>query len=150
METSNAESSGQRNSPYPSNRSIRRNSRPLAACFSTAQATHRWQTNSSSMQAKRHHNNAFQTGHSRRQSSPLLQRQWTIYSPAPKPMTFPSVLLRSAIDDGDHAMGFSCRHPQHPPLTPHPRRLAPGRDASHSARSPVSCCSGRRARAPRA
>ena len=69
MEITTTESSGQRNSPCLSKRSIRGHLQPLPACFSSAQAIHRWQTSSSLMQAKGHCDNAFQPHHSRRQSS---------------------------------------------------------------------------------
>lgn len=118
MQTSTAKSSGQRNSTYPSKRSIRRNSQPLGACFSTAKATHRWQTNSSSMQAKGHHNNAIQTSHSRRQSSPLRQKEWTIYSPPPKPMRFPSVLPRHRQRRPRHGIQLSPSSTSAPDPTP--------------------------------
>ena len=45
METSTRESSTQRNSPYPSKRSIRTTSQLRGACSSTAQATDRWSAN---------------------------------------------------------------------------------------------------------
>ena len=127
METSNAESSGQRNSPYPSNRSIRRNSRPLAACFSTAQATHRCLTNSSLMRAEKNHDSAFPTSHSRHQSISFRQRVWAINIPPPQPMRFPSSLLSLGSRRPHHGFQLSPSSTSAPDPTPSAAGSWPGR-----------------------